>query len=90
MSKHVRGKKDVQINVRFSKKFVQYMDFHAEKLNISRTELIEKAIDFVTTNFEQFQTALARFNEAQKKFDSVTTEEELVQAFRELGEAMKI
>ena len=89
MSRYGRGK-GFQTTVRFNKKFVEYMDFHAKKLGLSRNELIERSIDFAIANLKQFQIGLARFNEAQKKFDSAENEEQLVKAFRELGEAMKI
>ena len=90
MSSYGRGKKEFQTTVRFSKKFVEYMDFHAKKLNLTRNVLIERAVDFAIANLDYFQSALIRLDEAQKRFDSAATENDVVNAFRELGKAMKI
>ena len=90
MSKYGRGKKGFQTTVRFNRKFVEYMDFHAKNLGLSRNELIEYSVDFATTNLDRFQTALIRFKAASEKFDSAATEEEIISAFREIKEAMKI
>ena len=90
MSSYGRGKKGFQTTVRFNRKFVEYMDFNAKNLNLSRNELIERAVDFAIANLDRFQTALIRFKAASEKFDSVATEKEIISAFRELKEAMKI
>lgn len=90
MSRYVKKRKNMQTTVRFNKKFIEQMDFNAKRLGLSRNELIEYSVDFAIANFDQFQLALIRHKEILEKLDSATTEEELVNGFRKLKEAMKI